>query len=287
MKQRWRKLRRPWRRRKRDWNSPRLICNAPNLCGGQEISPASCSTNACRRLRLPGRNRGKLKPRKIAPNSISNLRDQVAHFRTIVSPAGFVGNLVNANDTILTNIVSTDPINFYFDIDERSYLAYEKMSAGGVRMSSADLATRCSSRPPARMNRLTKATSISQTTDLMRKAGHCVVGRLYPIRIRRYGPASSAAFEILGTEKYRGVLVPEEAIGSDQDRRVVLCRWVGQRRDAEAGANGISCGRLSRRPDWLTGDETIVVNGLMRVRPGVKVEPKVTTLPPTRSAPQN
>ena len=37
-----------------------------------------------------------------------------------------VGNLVNANDTVLTNIVSMDPINFYFDVDERSYLAYQR-----------------------------------------------------------------------------------------------------------------------------------------------------------------
>jgi multidrug efflux pump subunit AcrA (membrane-fusion protein) len=34
--------------------------------------------------------------------------------------------------------------------------------------------------------------------------------------------------------------------------------------------------------DGLKGDETLVVNGLMRVRPGLQVEPKLTTLPPTR-----
>jgi hypothetical protein len=37
--------------------------------------------------------------------------------------------------------------------------------------------------------------------------------------------------------------------------------------------------------EGLKGDEMIVIDGLMRVRPGVKVTPKPTTLPPTRSAP--
>src|SRR5690606_31883288 len=38
-----------------------------------------------------------------------------------------VGNLVNANDTLLTTIVSLDPIYFYFDVDERSFLAYNRV----------------------------------------------------------------------------------------------------------------------------------------------------------------
>src|SRR3954451_18593414 len=47
-----------------------------------------------------------------------------------------VGNLVAANETVLTNVVSMDPIHFYFDVDERSYLAYEQMNADGSRPSS-------------------------------------------------------------------------------------------------------------------------------------------------------
>src|SRR3546814_10481176 len=37
-----------------------------------------------------------------------------------------VGNLVSPDETILTRIVSLDPIYFYFDIDERSFLAYAR-----------------------------------------------------------------------------------------------------------------------------------------------------------------
>src|SRR3954451_24717066 len=51
--------------------------------------------------------------------------------RTLVT----VGNLVTADSTLLTTIVSLDPIYFYFDVDERSYLAYSRASQTGGRPS--------------------------------------------------------------------------------------------------------------------------------------------------------
>ena len=47
------------------------------------------------------------------------------------------GNLVNANQTILTTIVSMTPIYFYFDIDERSFIAYSRIGGAGSRPSGA------------------------------------------------------------------------------------------------------------------------------------------------------
>ena len=92
---------------------------------------------------------------------------------------------------------------------------------------------------------------------------------------------------ILGSDKYKGVLVPEDALGSDQDRRVVYV--VGA--DNTIALKPVRVGsrvdgyRVIR--EGLKGDETIVVNGLMRVRPGIKVDPKLTTLPATAVAAAN
>lgn len=198
-----------------------------------------------------------------------------------------IGNLVNANDTLLTNIVSLDPINFYFDIDERSFLAYEKMSAGGVRMSSADLrnevlvATTGQDEPTHKGHIDFSDNRLDASSGTLR--GRAVLPN--PDGVLR--PGQFGRIRILGTDKYQGVLVPEEALGSDQDRRVVYV----------VGADNVVTlkpVRVGSRVDGyrvirtgITGDETIVVNGLMRVRPGLKVDPKMTTLPPTRVAPQN
>src|SRR5215212_9717541 len=47
------------------------------------------------------------------------------------------GNLINGNETVLTNIVSVDPIHFYFDVDERSYLAYSRQAGGNTKTDTA------------------------------------------------------------------------------------------------------------------------------------------------------
>src|SRR3546814_7137265 len=48
------------------------------------------------------------------------------------------GNLVNENSTLLTTIVQLDPIYFYFDIDERSYLSYQRLAMKSGGSSSLD-----------------------------------------------------------------------------------------------------------------------------------------------------
>ncbi|RVL71017.1 efflux transporter periplasmic adaptor subunit, partial [Sinorhizobium meliloti] len=76
------------------------------------------------------------------------------------------------------------------------------------------------------------------------------------------------------------VLVPDEAIAADQNERIVYV--VGE--DGSVATKPVRLGprlhgyRVIR--SGLTGDETVVVNGLMRVRPGVKVKPELVVLPP-------
>lgn len=193
-----------------------------------------------------------------------------------------VGNLVNANETVLTNIVSVDPIHFYFDVDERSYLAYNQMAAAGTRPHGRDnpnrvfVATTAEHEPtrPGRMdfvdNRLDPASGTMRGRAVFDNADMFLTPGLFG-RIR-----------IMGSGVYRGVLIPDEAIGSDQDRRVVFV--VGP--DNTVAMKSVTPGphidgyRVIRQ--GLTGDETIVINGLMRVRAGAKIDPQPTTLAPVR-----
>jgi RND family efflux transporter MFP subunit len=83
---------------------------------------------------------------------------QGADHRTHLTPARFARNLVNADQTVLTNIVSLDPIQFYFDVDERSYLAYSRMAEGmrpsGGGNASEVLVTLTSEREGTRRGRM-------------------------------------------------------------------------------------------------------------------------------------
>jgi membrane fusion protein, multidrug efflux system len=191
-----------------------------------------------------------------------------------------IGNLVNANDTILTNIVSMDPISFYFDVDERSYLAYQARATGSLRASSETnpnevLVAKSNEKEP------THPGHIDYTDNRLDAASGTMRGRaVFPNKDLALVPGLFGRIRILGSDRYKGVLVPEEALATDQDRRVVYVV-------AEDGSVSLRPVRVGSRVDGyrviregLKGDEKIVVNGLMRVRPGIRVTPKATTLPP-------
>lgn len=196
-----------------------------------------------------------------------------------------IGNLVTANDTILTNIVSVDPIYFNFDVDERSYLEYQKVMAGALNVSRE-----------GRLNEVLVATSdeaepthkgrIDFTDNRLDTASGTLRARaVLENKDLSLKPGQFGRIHILASDAYKGVLVPEEALGTDQDSRVVFI--VGP--DNVVGQRKVRIGprregyRIIR--EGLKGDELIVVNGLAKVRPGTKIDPKLTTLPAVAAAP--
>ena len=107
-------------------------------------------------------------------------------------------------------------------------------------------------------------------------------GWIAPSRVATVTPGMFGRVRIPGSGSYKGVLIPDEAIATDQSRRVVY---------VVAADGSVSMVPIRQGPridgyrvvrSGLKGDETIVVNGILRVRPGVKLAPKLTTLPATR-----
>jgi multidrug efflux system membrane fusion protein len=192
-----------------------------------------------------------------------------------------VGNLVQPDSTLLTTIVATDPIDFYFDVDERLYLAYaeDARKRGGSLQQGAgglDVTVRIADRNNASFagkldfaeNRIDAATGTVRVRARFDNAD----GVLQPGMFGR--------INVPGSLPYRGVMLPDEAIAADQDRRIVY---------VVDGEGNVSAKPVRPGPrnhgyrvirEGLTGDETVVINGLMRVRPGVKVKAEIVTLPP-------
>ncbi|GHE56499.1 MexE family multidrug efflux RND transporter periplasmic adaptor subunit [Camelimonas fluminis] len=186
------------------------------------------------------------------------------------------GNLVVANTTLLTNIVSVDPIYFYFDIDERSLLAYTRLlQAGGEKPGTEVMVALSDEDEPSLRgkldflsNRLDPGTGTLRARAVLPNPGGLLKAGMFG-RIR-----------VPGSAPYQGVLVPDVAIMTDQNRRFV---WVVD----EGGVARAQVVRPGPRIDGyrlvrsgLKGDETIVINGMVRVRPGVKLAAKVVELPP-------
>ena len=191
------------------------------------------------------------------------------------------GNLVEENDTILTSIVSTDPIYFYFDIDERSFLAYSRdarergvnLQEGGgglevtVRLSD-DREDPVTGRLNFAENRVDPDSGTVRVRAVVPNPGLVLQPGLFGV------------VSVPGSLPYQGILLPDEAIASDQNRRIVYV--VGEEdvvsaREVRPGPR-IDGYRVIR--EGLTGEETVVVNGLIRVRPGVTITPQPVELPP-------
>lgn len=190
------------------------------------------------------------------------------------------GNLVNANETVLTNIVSLDPIQFYFDIDERSYLAYSRQQSGIDRTQPPTMNVRLAvtdERDPARDGRLDFVDN-----RLDNASGTIRARAIFDNKDFFLTPGLFGRVTISGSDPYKGVLIPDEAIGNDQDRRIVFVVGADNTVSAQVVRPGPRIDGYRVIRSGLKGDETVVVNGIVRVRPGIKVNPQTVTLPPVR-----
>lgn len=192
-----------------------------------------------------------------------------------------IGNLVQPDSTLLTTIVALDPIDFYFDIDERNYFVYAadaRARGGSIQEGGGglDVAVRLADRKEASFkgkldfaeNRLDEATG----TMRVRARFDNKDGILQPGMFGRINVPASLP--------HPGVMVPDEAIGADQNRRIVFVVDDAGLVSALPVRTGPKIDGYRVIREGLTGTETIVINGLMRVRPGVTVKPELVTLPP-------
>ena len=193
------------------------------------------------------------------------------------------GNLVSANTTMLTTIVTTDPIYFYFDIDERSFLSYQRLAQRGDGGTSKEDGKNL---PVMVMLTDEKEFTRKGTLDFADNRVDSATGTMrlrasFPNTELFLTPGLFGRIAVPGSPRYKGVMLPDEAILTDLDRRFVYV--VDQ--DGTVKQQPV---RLGSRTDnyriireGLTGQETVVINGLQRVRlAGGKVTPQPIELPP-------
>ena len=185
------------------------------------------------------------------------------------------GNLIKADDTLLVTVMSLNPIYAYFDIDERSILKIERLIREGKVQSPRDaqyhvqfsLADEDTFTRTGAIDFLDN--HISPTTGTLRFRATVQNDDLLltpGMFIRVHVP--------IGTP-HEAILVPEEALSSDQGQRFV---YVLNDKD-EAVYRRVKIGILKegRRviEDGVSLTDRVVVSGLQRVRVGAKVQPKL------------
>lgn len=189
------------------------------------------------------------------------------------------GNFVNAGQSQLTSLVSMDKMYAYFDVDEQTYLKYAQLAESGQRSDTRDTTGN-----PVYMA-LANDANFSHTgnIDFVDNAVNQQTGT---IRIRATFandahsllPGLFARVKLIGSNSYQGILIDEKAIGTDLNRKFVLVVNQDNRLEYRNVVLGEKINGLRIVTDGLSPDDTIVVNGLQRVRPNMQVQPNVVDM---------
>ena len=192
-----------------------------------------------------------------------------------------VGNYVtggSASGTLLTTIVSLDPIHFYFDVSERAHLKYVRLANSGARPSSRVTANPVflSLKDEPTFTHKGKMDFVDNRLD---SATGTMRGRaLFNNRDGVFSPGMFARIRLLGSGKYNALMLPDPAIGTDQSNRFVYTvddKGKVAYRPVRLGplVDGLRVVREGVGPD-----DWVIIGGLQRARTGGTVSPKRSTI---------
>ncbi|MDX2036759.1 MAG: efflux RND transporter periplasmic adaptor subunit [Isosphaeraceae bacterium] len=205
--------------------------------------------------------------------------------RRLVDP----GNLVKADDTQLTTIVALDPMYMYFDIDERTLLRIRRLIREG-RLASAEGAGVPIQAALADETGFThegmldfSENRVDSNSGTLRIRGIISNPRSAADETTRdFSPGMFVRVRLPIGEPRPVVVVPEQAVGSDQGRRFVYVIVTGEGKDGKpverVEYRPIEVGRLVEGgarivENGLEKEDRVVVRGLQRIKPGAIVLP--------------
>ena len=192
-----------------------------------------------------------------------------------------VGNLVQGSEgasTLLTTIVSMDPIYIYFDVDEATYLRNSKLWFEGKRPSSRDTpnpvqVTLSGETKPSHEghmdfldNRLDVSTGTLRSRAVIDNHGLSIL------------PGQFARVRLIGSAPYEALLLPDTAIATDQSRKIVFV----VKDDGTVEARAVELGPLDEGlrviRTGLEAQDKVIIDGIQRARVGAKVAPHVSQI---------
>jgi RND family efflux transporter MFP subunit len=190
-----------------------------------------------------------------------------------VSPGNLVTGGTSGNTTLLATIVSTDPIRLEFTFDEASYLRYERISRSGKdvagREGSVMVSLKLIDEPD--YNHVGYMDFVDNVID--RSTGTIRGRAVFANPEGVFTPGMFARVRVPGSAPYRALLVPDAAIGSEQVRKFVLVVGADNKVLPKYVTLGQVVDGMRVIKEGLTEDDRVVVNGLMRIRPGMTVTP--------------
>ena len=205
----------------------------------------------------------------------------------ISRPIVTVGNLVQAGDltggTLLTTIVSVDPMYAYFDVDEHTVLRVKQLIREGKAKTPDDpdipvwLGLANENGHPHRGTVDFVDNQVNPKTGTLRVRG------VFPNKDEGLSPGFFARVRVPIGIPHKTLLITERALDTDQGQKIVYV--VDQ--DNKVAARPVRLGALHDAlreiTDGLQPGEQVIVNGLQQVRPGLSVQPKLVDMPNSKN----
>jgi RND family efflux transporter MFP subunit len=191
-----------------------------------------------------------------------------------VSPGNLVTGGTTGTTTLLATITTIDPIRFEFTVDEGSYLRYLRLAGQGTNAANRgfDAPVRIKLIDEAKFSRVGALDFVDNALD---RASGTIRGRAqFPNADGTLTPGMFGRIEVPAGPPHEALLVPEAAIGTEQVRKFVLV----VDGDSIARPKYVTLGPVVEGlrvvEAGLDADDRVIVNGLMRARPGTKVTPQ-------------
>ncbi|MBP2150233.1 efflux RND transporter periplasmic adaptor subunit [Xanthobacter flavus] len=197
-----------------------------------------------------------------------------------VSVGNYVTGGTGGTPTLLAVIVSTDPIRFEFTIDEASLLRLTRRQ-GGTDFKGEPVTLRLIDDKD--FVHKGKLDFLNNVVD--RETGTIRGRAVFDNKDGLFRPGMFARLRLQSSDPYQALVVPDVAIGTEQVKKFVYVVGPENKVSQKFVTLGPLQGDMRVIREGLAPDDKVVVNGLMRVRPGVTVTPQAAGAQPAAGAP--
>lgn len=192
------------------------------------------------------------------------------------------GNIIDggsANSTLLTTIVATSPIHFYFTASESSYLKYVRLAKDGKRTDPRTQGI------PVHIQLLDETNFIHEgkldfvDNQIDMQSGTIESRAVLENKDNLLEPGMYGKARIIGSDEHKAIMIPDHIIGTNQSLRFVYVL----NDSSEVASKNIELGPLHSNGlrivrDGLTKDDKIITNNLQKIRPGMLVHTSETNV---------
>jgi multidrug efflux system membrane fusion protein len=185
------------------------------------------------------------------------------------------GNLVSSGPgeaTLLTTVVSIDPIYASFDADEQTFQRYVTLAHEGKRANARDMGLPIHMALPSDDGYPREGTLNFLDNQINAGTGTIRGRAIFRNRDVSLTPGSFVRLRIPGSASYRALLIQDRAVGTDLDKRYVYVVGADGKVEYRVVQLGPIIDDLRVVRSGLKSGDVVVINGLQRIRPGAQVD---------------